>query len=132
MPSEPETQVPIHHFALCDEWQRAVESGTGYRRSTLGASLDEVGFIHCSFADQVQRIADLVYSGRSDVVLLVIDRSLLRAEVRVENLEGGNDLFPHIYGSLSADEVVRAEPVGLGADGRLAVGLLLGRSQPPA
>jgi len=75
-------------------------ASNNYRRSTLGRSLDDVGFSHCSFSEQVQRIAELLYAGQRDVVLLVIDRSRLTHEVRVENLDGGEHLFPHIYGPL--------------------------------
>ena len=64
----------IFHLALVDEW-RAAESTGDYRRSTLEESLDEVGFIHCSFATQVQATADRYYRGRRDVVLLTIDPS---------------------------------------------------------
>ena len=119
MPTEPDAAAPFYHLALREDWEEAVTSGADYQRSTLGASLDEVGFIHCSFADQVQRIADLVYRDRTDVLLLVIDPTLVGVEVRVENLEGGEDEFPHLYGPLPIDAVVRVEPVGVGRDGRL-------------
>jgi glutathione S-transferase len=122
MPTEPDAAVLVYHLALREEWEEAVTSGADYRRSTLGASLDEVGFIHCSFAGQVQRIADLVYRGRTDVLLLVIDPALAGVEVRVENLEGGEDEFPHLYGPLPIDAVVRVEPIGVGRDGKLDVG----------
>lgn len=102
-----------------------MRSGAGCRRSTLGASLDEVGFIHCSFAHQVQRIADLVYRGRADVLLPVIDSALVGVEGRVENLDGGEDEFPHLYGPLPLEAVVRVEAVPVEADGRLDVGPLL-------
>jgi glutathione S-transferase len=115
----------IYHLALRDEWAHALGSGVGYRRSTLGRSLDDEGFIHCSFAHQVEQIADLVYCGRGDVVLLVIDPSRLHAEVRVENLEGGEQRFPHIYGPLPVEAVVEARDVPVDTTGRLAVGPLL-------
>ncbi len=114
----------IYHLALRDEWHEAVERNEPYRRSTLGRPLDDEGFIHCSFEHQVEAIADLVYRGR-DVVLLSVDPSRVQAEVRVENLEGGEQLFPHIYGALPLDAVVSVDPVPLGDDGRLAVGMLL-------
>ncbi|MHB1927920.1 MAG: DUF952 domain-containing protein [Acidimicrobiales bacterium] len=110
---------PIYHLALRGEWADAVVGGEGYRRSTLGKSLAEEGFIHCSFADQVRTVADMVYRGRDDVVLLSIDSSLLQSPVRVEDVGGAGQAFPHIYGPLPVPAVVGASPVPLGADGRL-------------
>ena len=94
----------IFHLALRDEWREAVDRGGPYERSTLGKSLAEVGFIHCSFAAQVASTAELFYRGRDDVVLLTIDESAL--ELRVE------DGFPHIYGPLPLDAVVDVTPIG--------------------
>jgi uncharacterized protein (DUF952 family) len=94
----------IYHLAVRAEWETARADGE-YRRSTLGASLDEVGFIHCSLARQVQTIADLVYRGRDDVVLVEIDPARLDAEVRVE--PAGDDEYPHLYGPLPMGAVVR-------------------------
>ncbi len=51
------------------------------------------------------------------MMLLVIDPSLVPAEIRLENTEGGDDLFPHIYGELPLTAVVRAEPVPPKDDG---------------
>jgi uncharacterized protein (DUF952 family) len=59
----------------------------------------------------VGTIADVVYRGRSDVMLLVIDPSLVPVEIRLENTEGGAELFPHIYGQLPLAAVVRAVSV---------------------
>jgi len=127
VPSNVEVTDRIYHLALRHEWRQAVDRGGHYRRSTLGRSLEQEGFIHCSFAGQVERIANLVYRGRRDVVLLVIDPSRVSAEVNVENLDGGNELFPHIYGPLPIDAVIRVDAVPLGTDGRLdTVGLVEG------
>lgn len=46
--------------------------------------------------------------------------------MRVENLEGGKEPYPHIYGPLPVEAVVQAKDVPLGADGRLIVAALLG------
>lgn len=115
----------IYHLALREEWQEA-SGGGAYRRSTVGRSLEDEGFIHCSFANQVQAIADLAYHGRGDVVLLEIDPFRVQAEVRVENLKGGKGPYPHIYGPLPVEAVVQAKDVPLSADGRLIVEALLG------
>jgi len=108
----------IFHLTLAADWQG--DTKTAYETSTLGVSLAEQGFIHCSFADQVQQIADLVYRGRDDVLLLEIDPALLRAPVRVDEVDGGAS-FPHIYGPLNRDAVVRVTPLRLEEDGRLAL-----------
>lgn len=111
--------VPIYHLALREDWEAAVAAGEPYAVSTLGSSLDEVGFLHCSYAGQVQRIADLVYRGRDDVLLLTIDRGRVRAKVRPEDLTGEGEAYPHIYGPLDLDAVVDVRPLTPGPDGRL-------------
>lgn len=125
MPRDLELPSRIYHLALRDEWQQALDGGAVYRRSTLGRSLEDEGYIHCSFANQVQSIADLGYHGRRDVVLLEIDPARLQAEMRVETLDGGGQAFPHIYGPLPVEAVVVATGVPVGADGRLIVEALL-------
>jgi glutathione S-transferase len=102
---------PLFHLALADEWLEAVERGGPYERSTLGAGLDEVGFIHCSFADQVAPTRERFYGGRHDVVLLRIDPDRLDVEVKVEDLHDSGEAFPHLYGPLSLDAVVEVEPL---------------------
>lgn len=110
---------PIYHLALTGDWES--DAGGPYTTSTLGRSLAEQGFVHCSFRDQVQQIADLVYRGRPDVLLLELDPALLAAAVQVENLDGGEQSFPHIYGPINRDAVVKVTPLRALEDGRLDV-----------
>ena len=114
-----DSQDLIYHLALEKEWREAVERREPYGRSTLGKSQAEVGFIHCSFASQVETIARLIYGGRADVLLLVIDPSRVDSEIRIENLDGGNDQFPHIYGRLPIAAVVRVVTIPMREDGAL-------------
>lgn len=122
----PDTELPpvIYHLALDAEWRDAVAGGVDYQRSTVGRSLAEQGFIHCSFAGQVRATADRFYRGRQDVLLLTIDSSALPSPVRVENLEGGDELYPHLYGSLPVAAVIRVAAVPCLADGCLDFGPL--------
>src|ERR687892_322680 len=110
-------------YGMSGNKRETAERPIGVRRS--GRSLEDEGYIHCSFANQVQAIADLVYRGRRDIVLLEIDPARLRAEVRVEALDGGEQAFPHIYAPLPVEAVVVATGVPVGADGRLIVETLL-------
>jgi len=113
------TLPTIYHLALAEDWGH--EAPDDYTTSTLGRSLADQGFIHCSFREQVQQIADLVYRGRSDVLLLEIDRSRLDAAVKVEPPDGGSDCYPHIYGPINRDAVVRVARVNVGKNGRLDI-----------
>ncbi len=69
-----------------------------------------MGFIHCSFAEQLDATRRRFYAGRDDVVVLRIDPALLDAEVRVEDLHGTGESFPHVYGPIRLDAVVEARP----------------------
>ena len=95
----------IYHLTFASDWESSQSAGQ-YRMSSRGMTLDEVGFIHCSFADQVDGVARAVFAGADGLVLVTIDPSLVKAEVQYENLEGGSELFPHIYGPLNVDAVV--------------------------
>ena len=101
--SEPDE---ILHIALPDEWSAARATGE-YRMSTRGRTLDEVGFIHCSYPRQVVRVANLAYSDITELVLLHVDPDLLDSEVRVEPAaENSAEHFPHVYGPISVAAVV--------------------------
>jgi uncharacterized protein (DUF952 family) len=76
------------------------------------------GFIHCSHPHQVMAVANRLFRGRSDVVLLEIDPARLPCRVVEENLEGGAERYPHIYGRLPMAAVVAVLPLRCGADGQ--------------
>lgn len=107
----------IYHIATAQEWDRAEVAGE-YRVSTLGRSLEEVGFIHCSQASQVAAVANRFYRGVPGVVLLTIDEHLVRAEVRYEDVPGSDDPFPHMYGPLNTDAVIEVAQFPPDAEGK--------------
>jgi uncharacterized protein (DUF952 family) len=78
-------------------------------------SLATQGFIHCSTAAQVVKVANKHYRGLTDLVLLVIDTDKLASDWKFEppinpstgEYEPGVDeQFPHIYGTINLDSVV--------------------------
>ena len=103
----------ILHIAKRTRWEEAARAG-----EYEAASLRDQGFIHCSTPDQVVPVADFLFAGQSGLVLLCIDERQLDAEVRYENLEGGQELFPHVYGSINLDAVVDVVPFDPQTDGR--------------
>ena len=113
----PSEQLLVH-LALAAEWDEAVERGGPYLRSTIGRSLDEVGFIHCSFADQVEATRERFYAGRHDVVALTVDPARVDVPIRVEDLAGTDEAFPHVYGPLELDAVIDVRPIGAAPETR--------------
>lgn len=102
----------IFHITSRDTWQAAQARGA-YTADSLATE----GFIHCSDEHQVLWVANQRFRGRQDLVLLHIDPSRLATEVRYENLEGGVQLFPHVYGAIHVDAVVDVQPLTPHADG---------------
>jgi uncharacterized protein (DUF952 family) len=80
-------------------------------------SLKSEGFIHASTRSQVLSTANRFYHGQSGLLLLSIDDQRLQAELRYENLEGDGGQFPHIFGPLNLDAVVKAVPFEPQPDG---------------
>ena len=102
----------IFHITKRGEWERAGREGS-YKAPSLASG----GFIHCSRSDQVIQTADRLFRGQKGLVLLEIDTLQVRPEIRYENCEGGQELFPHIYGALDLDSVVRVLSFEPGEDG---------------
>ena len=101
----------LYHLALASDWQQARQLGD-YRISTRGQSLEQVGFIHASYAHQLEATHQRFYADVSDLRLLVIDPDRLAAQgvaVRAEPAPGSGELFPHLYGPLPLDAVCLVE-----------------------
>ena len=112
----------LFHIALLRDWHAAERSG-GYEMSTRGLTLAEVGFIHASFEHQVTSVGTVVYADSSEpLVVLVIDRDRLDVPVVIENLDGGDEVFPHIYGPLPTDAVVAVLPASIDGNGNFTFG----------
>lgn len=92
----------IFHLAVRDLWH----SAESYRPP----SLDEEGFIHCSTARQLIGVANDLYAGRDDLVLVTLDPEALTAPVVYEDCYETGQRFPHVYGQLDAEAVVSIEP----------------------
>jgi glutathione S-transferase len=68
----------LYHLALPEEWAEAQPQGE-YRRSSRGLSLEQVGFIHASYAHQLASTHRRYYADLPRVLLLTIDPQRLAA-----------------------------------------------------
>ena len=105
----------IYHFCSRADWEAAVPAG-----SYTAESLATQGFIHCSPRDHVHVSATERARGRTDLLVLEIDESLLGdTNVWEEGDPPHPDgkLFPHVYGPIPVGAVVGVTPLTPSADG---------------
>lgn len=116
---------PLWHLAHLADW-RAAQAAGEYRVSTRGRTLEQEGFIHCSYPHQLGVVARTFYRDDPDpLVVLEVDRDVLAAHgtlVRTEAIGTGGVQYPHLYGPLPVAAVVEVRPVEFDADGNLLVG----------
>lgn len=105
----------IYHITTRAEAERAVAAG-----EYEPAAFAREGFIHCSYGDQVPAVANRLFRGRTDLVLLEIDPGKLTCRIVDENLEGGTERYPHVYGRLPMTAIADVHPLSCGPDGRFA------------
>ena len=101
----------IYHLALADDWQAARVVGE-YRISTRGLTLAQVGFIHASYAHQIEATHQRFFADAGPLKLLVLDPARLEAlglAVRAETAPGSGELFPHVYGAVPVQAVLQVE-----------------------
>ncbi len=107
----------IYHIVTATAWLAAQAAGV-YRP----VSLDQEGFIHCSSADQVLRVANTFYRNAPDLLLLAIraadlgDRLVYEAPAAADDAFAAQQ-FPHVYGPRPVESVLFAVPLPLNAAG---------------
>lgn len=109
---------PIHHLALVEEWTAAERSGCS-TVSTRGATLDEVGFVHAAFTNQLEAVANRFYADVEVLVVVTIDPTRVSAPIVVEAArDDSSERFPHLYGPLELDAVASVAAWARDDDGR--------------
>lgn len=94
----------LFHIMTPEGWAAFQASGTS-EQSTRDLTLGQEGFIHCSYAEQLDATVARFYSDLAEVVVVTLDPDLLESEVREDPTPDGT-LFPHVYGPLTIDAVV--------------------------
>lgn len=111
MPSE-----NIFHIAQRDEWAQAKIAGSYH--PTIPANCV---FIHCSFGRQLNEVINFLFRGRTDLVLLELDRVKVAEHLIFESSAPGTESYPHLYRDLSPIDVVREQELLPSADGSFTI-----------
>ena len=106
----------LYHLTFAADWAASRPSGL-HAMSGRGMTLEQQGFVHLCFADQVPGVVSRYWQEpTAPVVLLTVDPDLLPHAVVLENTSGGAERFPHFYGPLPVTAVVASAT--LPSDGR--------------
>ncbi|MBL0107320.1 MAG: DUF952 domain-containing protein [Ignavibacteria bacterium] len=76
------------------------------------SSIVKEGFIHCSPAEKILDSCNNFFKHETGLLILCIDESKLRAEIKWEDLYDTGFNFPHIYGKLNKDAVIKTAEIG--------------------
>lgn len=90
----------LFHIVLPEAW----EAGSP-QDLWAPPSLETEGFIHLSFAAQLQGTLDTHYGNVERVLLLEVSPTQLGAGLKLE-VSRGDALFPHLYRSLRREEFI--------------------------
>lgn len=92
----------IYHITQKIDWERALKIGF-YEVDSLASE----GFIHLSRQEQIAGVLERYYQKQKDLVLLHVDEDKLSAPLKYELAPSVNETFPHLYGRLNMDAVVK-------------------------
>ena len=93
----------IYHIVLPEVWEKFKNE-----KCYEAESLPIEGFIHCSFAEQIETVLNRYYKGAKKVLLLEIETEKLTSPLINEPSTGG-EIYPHIYGKINKEAVTKTE-----------------------
>ncbi len=93
----------IYHIILPEVWSKFKD-----KDFYEAESLQTEGFIHCSFAEQIETVLNRYYKDTERVFLLEIETEKLTSPLINEPSTGG-EIYPHIYGKINAEAIVKIE-----------------------
>ncbi|ANE43106.1 DUF952 domain-containing protein [Deinococcus puniceus] len=116
----------IVHITTRSAWAEAQHVGH-YSHPSLVAD----GYIHCSTptAEQVIAVANAYFLGQPDLLLLHINPERLTSTLKSEEYEDSGLFFPHVYGTINLDAVVRVSDFRPAPDGLFSLSNLAGATE---
>jgi uncharacterized protein (DUF952 family) len=102
--------VPLFHLVPPQEWPQDGD----YRPASLAAE----GFVHFSFAEQVEASANRHFAQAVELVAVEVDPVKLDVPIRVEDSYGSGIAHPHVYGAVPVVAAVAMHPLHRDPTGR--------------
>ena len=96
----------IYHVTKKEDWEKALANGI-YE----AASLKSEGFIHTSAINQITGVLERYFENEKTLVLLHIDEEKLSSPVKYQLAETIEEIFPHVFGPINLDAVVKTEMI---------------------
>lgn len=93
----------IYHVVSPETWERFKD-----KEFYEAESLQTEGFIHCSFADQVEAVLRRYYKGAEKVLILTVDSEKLKSKLVAES-STNSEIYPHIYGEINREAIAGIE-----------------------
>lgn len=95
--------MKIYHIVLPEVWSEFKD-----KEFYKAESLDTEGFIHCSFAEQIDGVLERYYQGVERVLILEIETDRLTSKL-VNEPSTNDEIYPHIYGEINMDSILGIE-----------------------
>lgn len=95
----------ILHCMKKETWQERKNKQFWGKRN-----IEAEGFIHCSTVEYFWRVAPNFKEINEELLLLCIDESKLKSEVRYEDGDNCGRFYPHVYGLINNDAVIAVLP----------------------
>jgi uncharacterized protein (DUF952 family) len=95
--------MKIYHIVLPEVWEK-FKNEKFYEAESLRAE----GFIHCSFAEQIETVLQRYYKDAEKVLILSVEAGKLTSEL-VNEPSTNNEIYPHIYGKINHEAIVEIE-----------------------
>lgn len=105
----------IYHIVMTEYWETFSDK-TIYFSETF----EQEKFIHCSTLEQLPGVLQRYYKNAGEVIKLTIDEEKLTTQFIYEAAPNGEE-FPHIYGGINKDAVVRVEELTEGSLGEYRI-----------
>lgn len=96
----------IYHISTPSLWETALQHG--YFEAP---SLHSEGFIHTCKEQQIDGVLNRYYQGKKDLLLLHIDENKITSQIKWELAPSVNEIFPHIYGNINLDAVIKVSEI---------------------